>query len=758
MEKVLLEAFGSLSTCTFLRGEASAIYYPLVHSTSYPNRPAGMLQDEEEELESKHFLFHEPQSRLDLSAGFGRHWPDARGVFVAAGQRLVMWFNERDHVSVSSVQPDGNLQAAFARFSETMRCSEEAIRKSGHTFAHSARLGYLTSCPGNLGGARITVRLWLPLLSSSGRSDLSDICRQHGLRARSVPAKPDGKNDSVWEVTTCNRISSTEVEMVNSVLVGCNKLVARELEMAGSQPAAISNTTCLAPLRSVFSIMPGLGHQAFPGFPVDRCPDMLPPLSNHRSVAAEVLHRFPEIYSKLKDCCTQSGVSFAACIKPCFDNPGSPFTGAVAADEESYSLFGEFFEPIIRIVHGLQPSGALHPYEVSPMMVCKDHIDPSQKYVIAVRVESSRNLRAFCFAPSISRSERRTVERVLVDALSTLQDADLVGDYYPLPHSTSYASKPNGMTGEEAAEMHKCHFMFKEPQSREKLSSGLGLDWPEARGVFAAHSRRFVAWCNEEDHLRVVSMQSDGDIWAAFERFARANKGMEQALDNVNHGFSRNKRFGYLTVNPANLGAALRVTVLLRLPLLSGRPGFRDICKRLGLRVHNAGVVDARHSGDHCAVWGVSNIDTFSFSEPDSVKLVTAGCNKLVQMEETLSIATLAATLNNTPAGSAQKGVKMLRGSWSHTKSTKPAYDKMPKEQSENRDIRSFENAFAELRSPKTTRPKSSPSLRAAGRSDRTRRNHGNTSSMQSSFKSSSQDYSVPTSMWGTFERQSCNR
>ena len=42
-------------------------------------------------------LLTEPDSTLKLAAGFGRHWPDARGVFVADTPGVCVWCNEEDH-------------------------------------------------------------------------------------------------------------------------------------------------------------------------------------------------------------------------------------------------------------------------------------------------------------------------------------------------------------------------------------------------------------------------------------------------------------------------------------------------------------------------------------------------------------------------------------------------------------------------------------------------------------------------------------
>jgi len=50
----------------------------------------------------------------------------------------------------------------------------------------------------------------------------------------------------------------------------------------------------------------------------------------------------------------------------------------------------------------------------------------------------------------------------------------------------------------------------------------------EVRAVFAGRrhnlEKTFLIWINEEDQVRVISMQKGGDVKAVFERFSRGLK------------------------------------------------------------------------------------------------------------------------------------------------------------------------------------------------------------------------------------------
>lgn len=54
-----------------------------------------------------------------------------------------------------------------------------------------------------------------------------------------------------------------------------------------------------------------------------------------------------------------------------------------------------------------------------------------EKYVLSSRVRTGRSIRGLSLPPACTRSERREVERVVVQALSGLKE-DLTGKYYSL--------------------------------------------------------------------------------------------------------------------------------------------------------------------------------------------------------------------------------------------------------------------------------------------------------------------------------------
>ena len=44
------------------------------------------------------------------------------------------------------------------------------------------------------------------------------------------------------------------------------------------------------------------------------------------------------------------------------------------------------------------------------------------------------------------------------------------------------------------------------------VGAGVEKDWPKGRGIFHNDAKTFLAWLNEEDHIRIISMQMGGNL------------------------------------------------------------------------------------------------------------------------------------------------------------------------------------------------------------------------------------------------------
>merc|ERR1712141_638499 len=77
-----------------------------------------------------------------------------------------------DHTRVIAMEKGGNMRKVFERFARGLSEGERTIKDAGHSYMWNQHLGYILTCPSNLGtGLRAGVHVKLPLLSKDRRFD-----------------------------------------------------------------------------------------------------------------------------------------------------------------------------------------------------------------------------------------------------------------------------------------------------------------------------------------------------------------------------------------------------------------------------------------------------------------------------------------------------------------------------------------------------------------------------------------------------------
>merc|ERR1712159_849736 len=227
-----------------MKGDLKGDYFPLNGSRSYPPKPNGMSEEKEEELRKMGNLFQEPDSTLLLSGGMGRHWPDGRGVFHNDARNLFVWVSEEDHLRIVSMQgsrdapsEEGkNIKEVTARFIRACDEVQKVLKAEGADFMHNDHLGWVLTCPSNLGtGLRAGTMVKLP--NVSGRDDWKKLCASMGLQARGTAGVDSANTGGTWDVSNADRIGKGEVDLVNTLIEGAAQLVKWESMYDNGQAA-----------------------------------------------------------------------------------------------------------------------------------------------------------------------------------------------------------------------------------------------------------------------------------------------------------------------------------------------------------------------------------------------------------------------------------------------------------------------------------------------------------------------------------------
>jgi len=378
----------------------------------------------------------------------------------------------------------------------------------------------------------------------------------------------------------------------------------------------------------------------------------LPDLSEHNCYFSDVL-KTPEgkkMYEELKDKKTALGVTLGQCLKTGFDNPGHPMiktVGLVAGDEDSFVTFKALFDPVTAARHnGYDPVNSLQTNDMDASKLSTsfqtklDAKDCDGGYILTTRCRTGRSISGFKLPPAISFTERRKLEAIIVKGLQSLT-GELKGSYLPLKGSKSYGTYEichdkalvNGMTEEQEEALRNSGNLFQEPDSTLLLSSGCGRHWPDARGIFANDDRNFFVWVNEEDQMRIVSMQKGAAITEIFTRFSNATAQVQKVLKENECDFMSNPHLGWILTCPSNLGTGLRAGTMMKVPLFSARPDFKKVLANMKLQARGTAGVDSASTG---GTWDISNADRLGFSEVQLCNIFIEGATFVILAEKAL--------------------------------------------------------------------------------------------------------------------------
>jgi len=323
----------------------------------------------------------------------------------------------------------------------------------------------------------------------------------------------------------------------------------------------------------------------------------------------------PELFEKLRNRKTPSGFTLMQAINSGVQNPDSAI-GVYAGDEESYEVFSPLFNPIIEHYHGFAHDD-MHQSDLDTSKFIATELDPKNRYILSTRIRVGRNLDALPLGPGINKKQRLHVEQQVSTALLSLEGS-LKGDYYPL----------EGMSEKIQKQLIEDHFLFK-AGDRFLEAAGLNRDWPSGRGIFHNTEKTFLVWVNEEDQLRIISMQEGGDIKTVFERLVQAITEIEKQL-----AFMHSEHLGYITSCPTNLGTAMRASVHIRLPKLSQNMAqFQAITEQYHLQIRG---IHGEHSESEGGIFDISNRRRLGITEVACVQDMSDGVAALIAAEEAL--------------------------------------------------------------------------------------------------------------------------
>merc|ERR1712212_1032609 len=287
-----------------------------------------------------------------------------------------------------------------------------------------------------------------------------------------------------------------------------------------------------------------------------------------------------DVLDQLKDKKTSLGATLLDVIQSGVENLDSG-VGVYAPDAEACSLFAPLFDPIIEDYHVGFSQTDKHPACDFGDGNAFVNVDPDGQFVISTRVRCGRSMEGYPFNPCLTEAQYKEMEEKVSSTLTQLT-GDHKGTFYPL----------TGMTKEVQQKLIDDHFLFKEGDRFLQAANACRF-WPTGRGIYHNDAKTFLVWVNEEDHLRIISMQMGGDLGQVARRLISAVNNIEKLVP-----FSHHDRLGMLTFCPTNLGTTIRASVHIKLPKLAeNREKLEEVAGKYNLQVRGT-------RGEHTAAEG----------------------------------------------------------------------------------------------------------------------------------------------------------
>ena len=160
------------------------------------------------------------------------------------------------------------------------------------------------------------------------------------------------------------------------------------------------------------------------------------------------------------------------------------------------------------------------------------------------------------------------------------------------------------------------------------ISPECAMDKNKVGGILINDEENICIMVNEEDHLREQVFGSGLNLDATFNLAKEIDMQIEKIFD-----IAKNKKYGYLTSCPTNVGTGMRASVMVHLPGLTKTGNIKKVLEAIsnfGLNIRGIYGENSNSSGD---MYQISNKQTIGIKEDDIIKNLKIITEKIVQQE-----------------------------------------------------------------------------------------------------------------------------
>jgi len=150
------------------------------------------------------------------------------GVLVSKDEKISIMINEEDHLRIQCMGEGLQLEKTYEDCVNIDKLLNESIE-----YAFDERLGYLTSCPTNLGtGIRFSIMLHLPALTITGYiNGILDACSKIGIAVRGLYGENTEASGNMYQISNQVTLGPNEEEIMISVNDITKRIIEQEREL-----------------------------------------------------------------------------------------------------------------------------------------------------------------------------------------------------------------------------------------------------------------------------------------------------------------------------------------------------------------------------------------------------------------------------------------------------------------------------------------------------------------------------------------------
>lgn len=176
---------------------------------------SGLTAVQKQVLVERHLISREHAARTEGSAAV-----------IERRQSLSIMLNEEDHLRMQSIRPGLNLRVAFAALNEVDDELQERL-----PFAYDRKLGFLTTCPTNLGtGLRASAMLHLPALVISDQiGQVLNAIGRMGLAVRGLYGEGTESLGNLYQISNQSTLGESEHDIIERLERVISQVASHEM-------------------------------------------------------------------------------------------------------------------------------------------------------------------------------------------------------------------------------------------------------------------------------------------------------------------------------------------------------------------------------------------------------------------------------------------------------------------------------------------------------------------------------------------------